>query len=260
MSKSKHCRKTVFWVLVFLVGGTAGVIFSHLLLPWLAGFPVLSKIDRLSQLREGATIINRTERITITQETGFQEAVSRLANSVVAVRAERHFRLINQKEMPLLKPEVLARGAGFVLTSDGLIITANSLLPSRATRIIVTLAGKESEAEIIKQDELAGLALLRIEQINLPVVTLGEQSALKLGETVFLLAYDLATSTPVFLINYGYVKQVQPKPDFFLTQSVPIEGSLLANIKGEVFALSLSGQKNGQTAFAMVEEIRELLK
>lgn len=260
MKKKRDYKKIfVFWATVFLLGGLAGILGTQLLLPWLAGHWPFNKIGWIERAKEGTTIINRTERIIISEDLAYLDAINHLSNSVVGVRAEKHYRLINKRQVPLSKPEILAEGSGFILTSDGLIVTADILVPQVATRVIVIRENKEIEAQIIKRDELNGLALLKTNEANLPVVTFGDANNLKLGETVFLVGMNNSTSTPVQFINIGFAKTLLPEISVNFSENQLTNGSPLANIKGEVLGLNLV-DKDGAIHVVLTNKIKELLK
>lgn len=257
--KLKYKKIAVFWGAVFLLGGLAGVLAMQFFLPWLAGVAPFNKIGWLARIKDCTTIINQTERITVSQDLAYLDAISRLSNSVVGVRAERHYRIVNKKQVPLAKPEILAQGSGFVLTSDGLVATANILVPQAATRFIVINRGKETEAQVIKRDEQNGLSLLKINETNLPVVTFGDANNLKLGETVLLVGTNISTSTPIQFTNIGFARTLLPEISVNFSESQLANGSPLANIKGEVIGLNLV-DVNGQIKVVGEDKIRELLK
>ena len=258
--KKLNYQKVVgFWVAVFLLGGVAGILGSQLLLPWLGGHWPFSKIGWIERAKNCTTVINKTEKITISQDLAYLEAISHLSNSLVGIRAEKHYRLINKKQVPLIKPEILAEGSGFILTSDGVVVTANVLAPETATRYIVIRDNKETEAQLTKRDEQNGLALLKTNESNLSVVTLGDANNLKLGEMVFLLGVNNSTSTPAKFINSGFIKTLLPEIAVNFIENQLATGGPLANSKGEVLGLNLI-DKYGEIKIVNEEKIRALLK
>lgn len=75
-------------------------------------------------------------------------------------------------------------GSGFILSSDGYIMT-NAHVVSGADEILVTLNDKrEFKAKLIGSDARTDVALLRIDAANLPVVKAGSVDRLKVGEWV----------------------------------------------------------------------------
>lgn len=247
---SAECEKNykkifAFWALVFLVGGMAGIIFGQLIVPWLTNFRPFSAIGWLGYIKNGTTIINRTEKIYLTQDLAYQEAIDRVVNSVVAVRAE-------------LNKKVLAETSGFILTSDGLIVTANSVVPKATGQILVVRDNKESEAQLLGQDKENGLALLKLSETNLPVVNFGDSANLKLGEMVFLVGAGTANETFSKFANVGFIKTLEPLT-LTISESPSASGSPLINIKGEVLGLNLV-DKEGKIKVVLIERVRELLK
>lgn len=76
-------------------------------------------------------------------------------------------------------------GSGFIISVDGYIVT-NSHVVDDADSIKVTLSDKrELSAKLIGTDKGSDIALLKIEAKELPTVTFGDSSALKVGQWVY---------------------------------------------------------------------------
>ncbi len=79
---------------------------------------------------------------------------------------------------------VSGAGSGVILSEDGLIVT-NYHVVAGATQVTVTLStGKSYEAKIVGEDDEEDLALLRIDEKDLPAAVLGSSGALKVGDGV----------------------------------------------------------------------------
>jgi serine protease Do len=77
-----------------------------------------------------------------------------------------------------------ASGSGFIVESDGYIVTNNHVVES-ARRITVKLTdGRELEARLVGADEDTDVALLKVEANNLPFVALGDDRRLRVGDWV----------------------------------------------------------------------------
>ena len=75
-------------------------------------------------------------------------------------------------------------GSGFIISSDGEIISNYHVIRD-AEQIIVKLNDRrEMNAEVIGFDELSDVALLKIDAENLPTVTMGSSEDLKVGQWV----------------------------------------------------------------------------
>jgi serine protease Do len=73
-------------------------------------------------------------------------------------------------------------GTGFLINSDGVIVTNHHVI-DQGTDIMVTLQnGKEYEAELLGFDEALDIAVLKIEGNNLPYAVLGDDTQLVIGE------------------------------------------------------------------------------
>jgi len=227
---------------VFLVGGTGGVFFSRAFLPWVTNFSPFNKVAWLYNVSDATTIINKTERVYISQGTAYQEAVDKVGNATVAVLAGA-------------KP---IANSGFILTGDGLIATANFSAP-KGSKILVVRGDKQYEAQLIKQDKIKNLALLKIDANNLPVVDFGDSGNLRLGEKVFLAGASKAGGNFSRFVNLGFVKTLTPGTSFTFTDSSLANGAALGNIEGKVLGLVLV-DKQGGIGLAGEDKIKELMK
>ena len=87
------------------------------------------------------------------------------------------------RDMPDRRPRPGA-GSGFIIQSDGYILTNNHVVDG-ADEIIVALSDRrEREAKIIGQDPLSDLALLKIDADDLPVLKIGSSEDLEPGQWV----------------------------------------------------------------------------
>ena len=244
-----------FWALVFVVGGLAGIFGSHIFLPWAAGLSVFKNIDWVRQIKQGTTVINRAEKIYITDEMASQDAVGKLINSSVEIISFREYKKVGNKEMLLPIPEKIARGSGLILTGDGMIATSLSLIPIEASKIIVKNDSESLEAEILKKDEISNLVLLKIAKTNLPVAAIGDYKDLRLGEKTILVGRE-GDSGSSFTDN-GFVRKKNPLAIQF-SDAKSILGAPLANIRGEV--IGLVSKTGAEIQVATNEKIRELMK
>ncbi len=75
-------------------------------------------------------------------------------------------------------------GSGVIIRTDGYIVTNNHVVQD-ATKIEVTLNDKRSySATIVGTDPSTDLAVIKIEEVNLPYLSYGDSDALKIGEWV----------------------------------------------------------------------------
>ena len=82
------------------------------------------------------------------------------------------------------RPDRMGGGSGFIIESDGLIVTNHHVI-DEADEIIVRLSDRrEFEAELLGSDAETDIAVLRIDAEDLPTLAFGSTESLKSGEWV----------------------------------------------------------------------------
>lgn len=79
-------------------------------------------------------------------------------------------------------------GTGSIVSSDGLILTVNYVVLGADRVFVVDVAGRQHQAEIVAEDFLTGITLLRIEADALLALAAGDSRELDLGSPVFIVA------------------------------------------------------------------------
>jgi serine protease Do len=83
-------------------------------------------------------------------------------------------------------------GSGFVISSDGLIVTNKHVVEDEsATYTVLTNDGKKHEAKVLSTDPINDLALLKIETSGLVTLPLGDSSKIKIGQKVIAIGNSL---------------------------------------------------------------------
>ncbi len=162
------------------------------------------------------------------------------------------------------------QGSGFIVSSDGIILT-NAHVVQGASEVTVKLTDRrEYRAKVLGTDPKTDIAVLRIDAKNLPVVTLGKTSELRVGEWV------LAIGSPFGFENTVTAGVVSAKgrslPDDsavpFIQTDVAVNpgnsGGPLFNARGEVVGInsqiySRSGGYQG-VSFAIPIDIAAKIK
>ncbi len=133
-------------------------------------------------------------------------------------------------------------GSGFILSSDGLIMT-NAHVIEGADEVIVTLTDKrEFKAKLIGADKRSDVALVKIEASGLPAVKVGDVSRLRVGEWVMAIGSPFGLENTV---TAGIVSAKQRDTgDYlpFIQTDVAINpgnsGGPLINMRGEVVGIN----------------------
>lgn len=153
-----------------------------------------------------------TERLLLGQSSNFiADAVERVGPAVVRIDAARtvvqrapaifsdpffreFFGDFGMAGPPTRRVE-RGTGSGFILESDGLIVT-NAHVVSGADQVVVTLKdGREFRGTVIGEDPVTDVAVVQVDATGLPTVTLGDSEQLRPGE------WAIAIGNPLGLDN-----------------------------------------------------------
>jgi serine protease Do len=100
-------------------------------------------------------------------------------------------RYFGGRGMPRGEPRRQGGGSGFVISSDGLIVT-NAHVVEDADEVIVKFSDRrEFKAKIVGSDNRTDVAIIKIEATGLPAVKIGNPEALKIGEWVAAIGQPL---------------------------------------------------------------------
>lgn len=135
-------------------------------------------------------------------------------------------------------------GSGFIISSDGYILT-NAHVVNSADEITVKLNDKrEFRAEVIGADRKTDIALLKIEARNLPQVTQGDPNQLRVGEWVVAIGspFGFESSVTAGIVSAKGRSLAQEDYVPFIQTDVAINpgnsGGPLFNMKGEVVGIN----------------------
>ena len=102
-----------------------------------------------------------------------------------------------RQRSPQRKFQQSVQGSGFIVSSDGYILTANHLV-GEAEDVEVKLAdGREFEAKIIGSDPDSEVAVIKIDADKLPVIELADSDTLEVGEWVIAIGNPFGLSHTV---------------------------------------------------------------
>lgn len=141
-----------------------------------------------------------TSALNGSRRTAVVDAASRLSSAVVSITVSSRRRVIERspwdfffipRETEQLVP---SSGTGFIVKSDGVIIT-NQHVVAGAESITVTLPdGTDLPGTLVGEDPTTDIAVVRIDRRDLDVVALGRSTDLMIGEWVVALGNPYALS------------------------------------------------------------------
>jgi serine protease Do len=142
------------------------------------------------------------------------------------------------------QPENRSLGSGFIISSDGYVMT-NAHVIEGADEVNVKLLDKrEFRAKVIGADKRTDVALLKIDASGLPAVKLGDSNALKPGEWVVAIGSPFGFEHSVTAGIVSAKGRALPQENYvpFIQTDVAINpgnsGGPLFNLRGEVVGIN----------------------
>ncbi|MBA3691070.1 MAG: trypsin-like peptidase domain-containing protein [Actinobacteria bacterium] len=170
---------------------------GHVFVPLVAAVALLASACSVSWGGSGATpVSDGTGASTLQQTTSTSSgedpvvaAIGEVTPAVVTITS----RMTAQRSPFGITSSGQATGTGFVVRSDGIIMT-NQHVVEGAQTVTATLpepGGRTLDATVVATDEQHDLAVLRVDATGLPTVALGDSKDLQLGQQVIALGYAL---------------------------------------------------------------------
>src|SRR3954463_7212257 len=145
---------------------------------------------------------------------------------------------------PAPRPESRSLGSGFLISTDGYVLT-NAHVVESADEITVKLTDKrEFKAKVIGADKRTDIALIKIDAAALPAVRFGDPGKLKVGEWVVAIGSPFNFENTVTAGIVSAKGRSLPQENFvpFIQTDVAINpgnsGGPLFNLRGEVVGIN----------------------
>ena len=168
------------------------------------------------------------------------EVYASAVNSVVSINSTS--RTTNVFGQPV---ESASAGSGFIITSDGYIVTNHHVVKGATTVQVTLYNGQTYDATVVGGDSDYDVAVLKIEATGLQAVTLGTSADLNVGDTVLAIGNPLGELT--FSMSQGIVSccdraiNVDGTPFNMIQVDASINpgnsGGALLNLYGEVVGI-----------------------
>jgi serine protease Do len=203
------------------------------------------------------------------------QAYERIANAVTpAIVAIQSTQVIKVQQSPFLNDPFFrqffgnmlpqgpqsqkehALGSGVIVSADGYILTNNHVI-AKATEISVSLSDKRTfKGKVVGADPQTDVAVIKIDASNLPTASLGDSSALHVGDIVMAFGNPFGLN---FTVTRGAVSalgrsegQIETFQNFIQTDAAinpGNSGGALVNVRGQVVGINtaiLSGGSGPQ--------------
>lgn len=253
--------RTLSIVALVAIAFLAGVFFTT------AGANLLGLSNRatpstLAREESGGTRISTTDVTSL--EEAFVAVAERVNPTVVQIRSEKvirrrpfswnpfegtPFEEFFNFRIPNLPEEFRSQGlgSGVIIRADGYIVTNNHVVEGADELLVVLHDGTTYEAEVVGTDPQSDLAVLKIEADNLPYISMGDASTLRVGQWVLAFGSPLSpqlsntvTAGIISALNRFYSEG--PAVQNFIQTDAAINpgnsGGPLVNLRGELIGIN----------------------
>ena len=215
-------KKILKILAIFLIGIFGGIFGSQILWPYFVQRPLFYQFPT-TQINP-IQVIERKE--IIQENVALKNAIEKVEKVVVGVKTETQ------------KGKVI-EGSGFIITSDGLIVTLAELVP-QGGKFNFFIEGERVRYQILKRDLKGNLALVKVAKTNLPTVSFANLEKLKLGERVFLVGKVFNQEQVETSVNEGIVKYFnQDLIETNISEKKNLAGSVLFDIEGNILGINI---------------------
>ncbi|MEZ4799857.1 MAG: trypsin-like peptidase domain-containing protein [Flavobacteriales bacterium] len=189
----------------------------------------------------------------------FTGAAERTVNAVVHVKTETKVQSVYNPWFDFFgynqEPQVqMASGSGVIISRDGYIITNNHVVEG-AEKLTVTLNNnKNYEGKVVGRDPGTDIAVIKIEENNLPVLNWGNSDDVKVGQWVLAVGNPFELTSTVtagivsakarninLLTEKNRSEEIFPVESFIQTDAAVNPGNsggALVNVRGELIGIN----------------------
>jgi len=181
--------------------------------------------------------------------------------------------LSRSDEIKLYKESVVvvrtedAKGTGFIITHDGLIVTNRHVIEAAEKPSIKLPNGKRYTAQVVAEHDTVDLALLKIDGDQLPFLPLADHSVRDVGQPIYVIGNPLFFTG---IANEGVTKGITVSIPSMMVLDAPVykgnSGSPVITPSGEVIGvvyatsqMQVGNQKTKVGLAVPVEWIQEML-
>jgi serine protease Do len=141
-------------------------------------------------------------------------------------------------------PPVRGAGSGFIVSSDGYILTNTHVVADAETVTVRLTDRREFQAKVIGADKRTDVAVIKINAANLPIVRLGDPSRIKPGQWVLAIGSPFGFENTVTAGIISATARSLPDDNYvpFIQTDVAVNpgnsGGPLFNMAGEVIGIN----------------------
>jgi len=242
------------WGLIIglLVGSVfGGIVGNYIVMSNPSTFPWARTSTSITYPTNTGTNGGTTTTIVTTEEQAIENAVKIASPAVVQI----NITAVAQSPWGFPLGEQEGLGSGFIITSDGYILTNNHVVEG-ATKITVVLKdGREFPGTVVGTDATSDVAVVKINGTNLPTIAMGDSSVLSVGQKVIAIGNPYGLSQTV---TVGYISALERNIQVSSTETLVgvvqtdaainpgNSGGPLIDLSGRVVAMNTMIYQNAQ--------------
>jgi serine protease Do len=189
-------------IILIFIGFCVGALFFSLLkrqnpLP----LPSVDSLMATQVIAASQKVDNANQQISTSRVNSITQAVAKVSPAVISVNVMQLRQIVERSPFssrdPFLREffpelfkdkryqqEVQEIGSGFIISTNGYILTNHHVVQD-ANKIVITMpGGKKADARVVGTDPTTDIALLKIDMDNLPYTHFGDSDQIILGEWV----------------------------------------------------------------------------
>ena len=215
--------------------------------------------DQLQKLEEAQTGIS-VSGSPLASQGGLSpsQVYAMNVNSVVAISNQA-----NTTNIFGQTSETASSGTGFIISADGYILSNYHVVEGASRLTVITFMGDEYEARLVGFDQMNDVAILKVEAVNLPTVTIGSSDELIVGDQVVAIGNPLGELTSSLTVGYISAKDRTINTDGNLINMMQTDAAInpgnsggpLFNMKGEVIGITTAKYSGSTGSGASIEGI-----
>ena len=175
-----------------------------------AGLP-----QRTPSVSPGATLASETRPVTIDESSAIVDAAAMVSPAVVTITSVSGFDPNDPFSLP-----ATGVGSGVIFDAAGWIVTNRHVVEGGEKLTVALKDGRTFEGRVYGIDTLTDLAIVKIEETDLPTAAIGDSSELKPGQLVAAIGSPLGTYTNS--VTSGIVSALGRRIDVTDAQGRPV--------------------------------------
>ena len=239
-------KKVLYTIVVSIIGGLVAIIVHN------STYDHSSYLDEIVQQNKSVNISYNTQpQSKLNPTTNFTVAAEKTINTVVHVKNTSVSRgsssiwdYFNDNQRGRTR---IGMGSGVIVSKDGYIITNFHVIEDASTIEITTNNNKTYKAELIGQDEVADIAVLKIDSdITFPYIRFADSDQTKIGEWVLAVGnpYNLTSTVTAGIISAKSrdLNDYDSKNQSFIQTDAAVNsgnsGGALVNTSGDLIGIN----------------------